>query len=97
MSWEYLTRLASAVQPSSAESLRSPLVFLEIGAGLIPFFTGQIPRQRADRDRSRSVRRKRRWGTRRRRTRRPTHRRMTAVQVAADRGAIRSSCAQGAF
>ncbi len=90
---EYLTRLASAVvQPFNLEPARSPLVPLEVGAGLIPLFTGRVSRRRGDRHRSRSVRRKRGWNTRRRRARRPTHRR-----VAADRGAIRSSCAQGAF
>jgi hypothetical protein len=57
MSSAYLTRLASAVQPSSVEALRSPLVILEAGAGLIPFFTGRISRLRGDRHRSRSVRR----------------------------------------
>jgi hypothetical protein len=97
MPTEYLMRPRSAAQSASQGAPRWQLVMLEIGAGLLPLFTGRILRPTGDRRPSRPARRKRDPSTRHRRVRRPTRRRMAAVQVAADRGAIRSSCAQGAF
>jgi hypothetical protein len=84
----YLTRPTSAAQPANAEAPRWPLVILELGAGLIPLFTGRVSRRRRSRRPSRPAHRKRERGGRHRRTRHATRRRMAAVPVAAGYGAL---------
>lgn len=65
MTTRNLTRPRSAGQPASPEAPRWPLVALEIGAGLVPLFTGRRSDRRDGRRPSMPARRKRERSTRR--------------------------------